>query len=228
MKQISLWAYNHKWSARISIVLLWILLHSLAWLLSGLIDIPPILTKSGSIFLSIAVLILFYEAALAGKRHTYLKRKMLDGALALTTFLLLFFSSGDRLSQGQANAIASVSTIIPAKQYLEKSKIETQKKSPLLKKWKKIRHYTNLIQKELSKDESTKKTLLIILTILLGLAALILVMALSCSISCNGGGEGAALAVLILGGGGIIFLVYKIIQRINRGPRKKIQEEPSL
>ncbi len=153
---------------------------------------------------------------------------MLDGALALSTFLLLFFSFSDRLSQGQTTAIASVSTIIPAKQYVEKSKIEPQKKSPLLKKWKKIRHYTNLIQKELSKDGSTKKTLLIILTILLGLYALIIVMALSCGISCNGGGEGAALALLILGGGGIIFLVYKIIHRINHGPRKKVQEEPSV
>ena len=93
------------------------------------------------------------------------------------------------------------------------SKKELKKK--LKNKWKEFRkHY-----KESTKGE---KTALIILSVIIAAGLLLLLAGLSCEISCSGS-EGAAIAVGLLGTGLIIFLLVRVIQRINRGPRVKAQ-----
>jgi hypothetical protein len=51
-----------------------------------------------------------------------------------------------------------------------------------------------------------------------------LVAALSCNLSCSGS-EAAALLLLIFGTGLIIFLLVKVIKRINDGPKPKTVNE---
>lgn len=228
MKQISIWGYNHKWVARISIVLLWIFLHGLAFLLSTLIEIPGSIAKPGLIAISIASLFLFYETSFNRKNLHYARRKFYDGCLAFSTFLLLLFSFGTDSYNAQTVASASVHSVIPAKQTVNKTEIEPSKKTFIGKKWKQIRHYVTEIKKEMRDSDKTKKTLLIILTILLGAAAIVLVLALSCGIACNGGGEALAIAAAVVGIAGVIFLAYKIIKRIKNGPKvKPTDSEPA-
>jgi len=228
MKLISIWGYNHKWAARISIVFLWILLHGLAFLLSALIEIPGSIAKSGLIVISIVTLFLFYKTGFNRKSLHYARRKFYDGCVALSTFLLLLFSFGNNPYNAQTVASASVNSIIPAKQTVNKTEIEPSKKTFIGKKWKQIRHYVNEIKKEMREASNTKKTLLIILTIILGLAAIFLVLGLSCGIACNGGGEALAIAAAVVGIAGVIFLAYKIIKRIKKGPKVKSSDsEPA-
>ena len=60
------------------------------------------------------------------------------------------------------------------------------------------------------------------MSVIIAAGLLLLLAGLSCEISCSGS-EGAAIAVGLLGTGLIIFLLVRVIQRINRGPRVKAQ-----
>ncbi len=221
MKLLSTWAFHHKWLARLSIILLWVLLHLISSLLSILIEIPGAITDVGSITVSIIILFLFFETSFSRKSLHYTKRKIYDGCLALSTFLLLVFLQQKSENVGSSIAFASVqSNVHPENKNISSGKIITSKKFTLLKKWKEIRQYVKLIRKEMRDKGSGKKTALIILTIIVGIFALLLIAALSCGISCNGGGEGLAIAVGLIGAGAVIFLIYKVIYRINHGPKK--------
>ena len=77
-----------------------------------------------------------------------------------------------------------------------------------------------MLRKEYKDATNGERTALIILCILIAIGLLLLVAGLSCNLSCSGS-EGAATVVLIFGTGLIIFLLVKVIKRINRGKPKE-------
>ncbi len=77
-----------------------------------------------------------------------------------------------------------------------------------------------MLRQEYKDATKGERTALIVLSILIALGLLSLVAALSCNLSCSGS-EGGAAVVAILGTGLIIFLLVKIIKRINRGKPKE-------
>ena len=242
MRIISVWARGHIMLTRLLIVFLYIIINLLGLFLGDLLFSSNIVLTSLFIFLTIGLLfagMLIYPSK--EKKNSYKNfyglQKTGDLLLATATFLFIVFG-GNSLNKKSFTTFPSVyatSFSIPSSQLVNTSasiqpnefakatagkpfsKKELKKK--LKSKWKEFRkHY-----KESTKGE---KTALIILSILIAAGLLSLLAALSCEISCSGS-EGLAIAVGILGTGLIIFLLVRVIQRINRGPRVKNQPAES-
>jgi hypothetical protein len=219
MRTTAAWASQNKWKARLCIVLLWILLHVIAFILSGLL-VPGASSVEGIVWiLSLSLVAAVSARHLSGRRVAFLRRKVLDGSIAAITFGLLFFAYGDN-SLGQQQPLHASSTAHFSDSAGNSTRIVPFSKVSAKSKWKQIRHYLKLIRKDMRQSSGAGKAALIALVVLLGIGALMLVAALSCSISCNGGGEGLSITVALLGVGLVVFLAYLAINRIIKGPQK--------
>ncbi|MEO7393358.1 MAG: hypothetical protein ABIU11_00370 [Chitinophagaceae bacterium] len=247
MKKISIWAKNHKWSARILIVLSFGIL-TIAGITTGIlldslnITIPAaVLTISFLIYFSG---IIFYPSKLERKKINvilfYKKQKTCDFILAASTFFMLICISNGRFRSIQyfspLQAATASKPITPAdstvKAYKSIAAFSASLKNETGKvlKWKEkkklLKEQVRAIKKsgELSQGA---KVALIILSVIVALGLLYLVAALSCSISC-GGSEAAA---ILVGAGGAVLVTFLLIITIRAilGKKKKkdiIPEEP--
>ena len=236
MRNISLWARGHIMLTRCFIGLLYIVLTLLGLFLGDLVFSAnialPVLFIYGPFALFLTGLILYpVKERKHSYKNYYFQQKSADLLLAVSSFLLVVYggnalnkTSYTNLSGAYAttfsitsNPLVNTSTSIHPKEETKAtskkpfSKKELKKK--LKSKWKEFRKY----YKESTKGE---KTALIILSVIIAAGLLLLLAGLSCELSCSGA-EGAAIAVGILGTGLIIFLLVRVIQRINRGPRVK-------
>jgi hypothetical protein len=244
MYRLSSWARHHVWATRILLVVIYLLLNITGWLLGEqLAAVGFHLTQAH--FYTGAVLLLFSFFAYPAKgakrdfKGFYRFQKYCDGGLVTGTFILIVC-----LAQPQSLPTAWLSLSAPA-QATEvvipaTEKPVTQEKKSIFRKlargavqWlginkvvqKKVQKNWQRLQKEYGDSTKGEKIALIILSVLVALALLALVSAFACDLSCSGS-DGAAILVGVLGTGLIIFLLVKVIRRINRGPQPRSAPEP--
>jgi len=245
MKKISLWAKNHKWTARIIIVVSFLLLNALG-MVTGLLlrDIRVILPLAALLFFAslYAAGILFYPRKKgAGNGQTkslyYRRQKTCDMLLAGSSFLMIvFFGNHPRqlfnYTPPFASVMAATSSLPkdsslkiykPISNFAASMKDENGK----LLKWKErkklLREQVRAIKH--SGGLSNKgKAALIILSVIVAMGLIALIGYLSCSIACAGSG---ALAIVVLAGGTalVILLLIHVVRRIM-GKRKKQIKNP--
>jgi hypothetical protein len=227
MRSISLWAYHHKWAARLSLIFAYILINFIAIFFTIVLNehhtsIPKFIPYLLCIPFLIAFVLYPSHREKSRYKHFYAFRKTLDSILITVSFLLIICTA-DKLFNGSdtyrsSGAIAMESTIKPKKP-LSKITVKVRGMTFLVKHWKQLKTNYQLFRKAYRDTSKGAKIALIVLAILVSVSLLFLVAALSCNLSCSGN-EGAALVVLLLGTGLICFLLAKVIQAITK-PKQK-------
>lgn len=244
MKRLSLWGKDHKGSARIIIVVSFLLLTTLGIITGSLLTDVGVSISSATMlvfaFVYFAGIAAYPSKSLKGKKLSaaafYVRQKSCDLLLAASTFCMIVYFSN------QPGAVFDYSTplnaAIPAATSFPKdSTVKTYKPISVFSasmkdengkqlKWKERK---KLLKEQLraiknSKDPSDGgKAALIILSVVVALGLLYLVAALACNISCNGS-EGAAI-VLAIGGTALVIFLLVIAIRAITGRKKKVKEE---
>ena len=228
MKQISFWAKDHKFVSRILIIFGFFFLNITGLFLGDLLHSTDVRFSPLFCFIATVMFIsgtIFYPSKKNKKKYAdfYRRQKLADGVLIFSTFLLLIYFGNSvnenriRISQPvygisimpYSRAISSGSPVS-----IHAGKSSLSKKSVKKTFHKRIKDF----RKRYKNSTETEKTILIVLCLLAGGAAIVLLMGLCCSLACSGA-EGLALVVGIVGGAGIIFGLIKLIQRIKRGPK---------
>lgn len=224
MKQISIWAYHHKWLSRVAIVLSHLILIVLALFIADILPQKNILVRGQYVFLSIAVIAFAYYPAKKDKqrfKNFYRSQKTADFVLVITGFLLTI-CFGSKLTNEQSSSIIqplySIAVITPNSS--PSIKVNPDENNHLRKERKTFRHQLNKIRRAYQETSPAGKTALIILAVLVAMGLASLVAAAACSLSCSGS-EGLAAIVGIVGMGAIIFGLIKVIQAILGKKKKK-------
>jgi hypothetical protein len=228
MKRLSFWANQHKWSARLLIVIGYLVLNAAGFLIGDLLELLGVHVSSWFIYLLCAAALCGFMAyPYPGEKHRYRcyygKQKACDGILLTTTFLLVISAANLRHAANTPFSPSAAGAVMPAS--LHPSGIATKekpsKKGSFLKKAKTkatqafqaVRHWYKRLD---TRDK-------IILTTLLALAAALAlygVIAWACSLSCSGP-EAAGWIVLVGGTGVVVFLVLLAGRTINRVYRRR-------
>ena len=237
MKQISFWAYHHKWTERFLILFSFLVLTCIGLFLGDALLVSKVVVPSlwiyGVSFLFVGVSITYpSKRERSMYKNFYWRRKTSDAALVTTTFLLIIaYGNHHQLQRNQSPfhfTYANASEINEhGTSQNEKAIVPSAKKKPsLIKQWrKKMKENIRTIKREYKDATPGERAALIVLSILVALGLLLLVLSLSCSLSCSGS-EGAALVVGVLGTALIVFLAVRVIKRINRGKPQKAANEP--
>ena len=224
MKLLSSWASQHRWTARLTIMGLYVVVNTCGLLAGDLLHLADVhITQSSVYLLAFAALaaMVFYPVTSnrADYKALFSRRKSFDLFLTCCTFFLLVcLGNGNKafsFSQPAVGAAHASSTSFSAE-----GKPRLSKKSMI----KKIRENIRTIRNMYRDGSKAEKTALIILVVILGLAAAFGIAALSCSLSCNGS-EALALVVLLLGTALIVFLGSRAIRSIKRGPKNPTEKE---
>lgn len=209
-------------------------------LLGDLLSLTGIIVP-GFIVYAACFLFLFWALCYPSKKNKtrynnfYRFQKSIDLALVATSFVIITglgngYNSSLRSPQSPfAASYAAVSITAGASFNTGKDRpgtvrLTTEKKIKSLKQ--KLKERIKLIRKQYKAASPGEKTLLIILAILVALFLFLLVASLSCSLSCAGS-TGAAVVVGVLGTALIVFLLVKVIMRINRGKPAPKRSEPA-
>lgn len=245
MKKLSLWAKDHKWSARFIIVASFILLNVLGvW--TGILLNSLGITIPGSVmfffvFAYGAGFIAYPSKSLSRKKLTatafYIRQKSCDLILAGSTFCMIVYLGNhpDRLFQYDPpfNTVMASSTSLPRDSTLKTYKsiaafsasMKNESGQPL--KWKERK---KLLKEQVraikNADEPSKggKTALIILSVLVAIGLISLIAALACNLSC--GGSDVAAVIVGLGGTALVVWLLLIVIRNLTGDKKKKIKEP--
>lgn len=230
MKNISLWARQHKWAARCYITIAYFLLNLLS------LYFAFVLHQAGFAAGPISVLVLSLPFTLAlayypkrKQKETYSNfyhlQKTCDGVLVSTSFLLMICASLHFNTTKNQPTTATVYAATPTTGNIKPTiKIKWTKPGLIIKQWAGLKKNVRALKQAYKQSADGKKTGLTILASLVAAGLLMLVLSLSCSLSCSGA-EGAAVLVLLGGTGLIVFLLIKVLQRINRGPKEKTPAE---
>jgi hypothetical protein len=228
MIKISLWAKRNFIFSRVLIVAGYLLLFLLCFFTGNAlrdlqIHIPYKVLGISVILFLIASSIYILQKHILKKQFSFLYHKTLDGLLLISTYLILLtvynqYGSITNMVTGNNNIVygsfapnisdASVNNIKkPIPENSQKIDKKTLKQN--------IKSYI----KSYKQKSNGSKTLLIILSVLFAVGLLYALAALSCSIACSGSGA-LAILVAVAGTFGIVFGLIKLIERINKGPRK--------
>jgi len=240
MYQISLWARHHVWATRLLYVVLYLLINLTGWLLGEQLAAVGIQLTQATFYTGAALLLMAFfvypSKHKRKKRRFYAWQKSCDVALITGTFILIVClaqpqSLPPAWLQVSFNAQATeVVTPASEKPVVQQKKSIFRKLAQGAVKWlgidkavqKKVQKNWLQLKKEYKDSTKGEKIALIIVCALVAVALIGLLGALACELSCNGS-EGAAVLVMLLGTGLVIFLLVKVIQRINRGPKSRQQ-----
>jgi short-subunit dehydrogenase len=244
MKQLSYWARNNKWKARLLIILSWIALTFLGiYIGTNLsnwgIQLPRVML--GIVITSFLLTVFLYplqkQKGQKGNGPAYYRQKTFDLVLAVCSFSMVIYVSNnpDVLFQQSENlyAASSIPSSLPkdssARSYKSNAEFSASLKdengNPL--KWKERK---KLLKKQVKGIKSSRdlsggeKFLLTFLACLAAAGLLYLVGALSCSLSCAGS-EAAAIIVGIGGLGLVIFLLVITIRSIHGKNKRKAKKQ---
>ena len=229
MLTISFWASKHILLARTLLVISHLLLTVLAVAIGLLLKNESISIDPRYGYASILVFLFAFAAYPSQnksihftKRYRY--QKIVDGLLALTTFLMLVcFSNQSWSHTNSANAWMPKRISNVNKPSIANPEAKIIPKKAEKKRWmNKVMDFLNA-----SKSYTSGEKLIFTILAIIGAAALLyLVAALACNISCNGA-EGAAIAVAVVGVGAIIFLFIKLMKHLNKNPSISQKKKPS-
>ncbi len=240
MRQISLWSKHHRWTARFLIVLLHFILVALGLLLGDLLALTGIILPEIVVYASSLSFLLFVACYPSKKdkakySNFYRFRKLMDLALVTISFVIIIGLGNSSTDSPPSSQPAFGATYAAASVRVQGTSVSNKdsarevrytSKKGLQKAKQQLKKRIRTIRKQYKNASGGEKAVLIILAILVALALLALVTALSCSLFCAGS-TGGALTLLILGFGLIIFLLVKVIMRINRGKPAPKRSEPA-
>lgn len=246
MKKISFWAKTHKRTARILIVVSFILLNGLGIFIGiSLTDIKISIPAIAMIFCCTVYLIALFiypSKADKGKKMStarfYLKQKSCDLILVASSFFMFIYVSNHPQVLFQQYSILKASVNIPfslpkdsvtrtfksIKDFSASMKDESGKTLKWKERKKLLKDQIRGIKKSNDLSDGAKAGL-IILSVLVALGLLILIGALACNLSCSGS-DGAALLLGIGGTALVIFLLVITIRAINQKNKKIANKEP--
>lgn len=246
MKQISLWAKNHKWQARIVIIVSFVMLTALGLLVGRLMADIGITFSSVALFAFATAYIcgaMLYPAKKDKRSGSqsdsfYIKQKSCDLLLAASTFCMIVYIGNHPQSLFQhtqpLNATVITEPSLPkdsiSKNYksINDFNASMQDENGNMLKWKERKKLLKQQVKEIRKAKDLskgEKTMLMILSVLVAVGLLVLVGAASCNLSCSGS-EGAAVLVGVGGTVAIIILLIIVIKAIYGKKKKKKEPEP--
>lgn len=223
MKSLSLWAYHHKGTARLLIVLCYLVLNLIGFLAGDLLLFMNLQVSAFIVYLIATVFLLalvLYPSRREKHRYGnfYVWQKTCDGVLITTTFLLIISAANLRQAVDSPFRISTVQALVPSFA-LPPQKVSIQKKEHKLsfiqKAKSKLAKAVQSVRSYWKSRTTAEKVLLIFLAAVLAAAALTGVLALSCNIACAGS-DGAAILVAVLGSALVIFLLARAIRGINR------------
>lgn len=226
MRKLAFWARENKNTARLTIIISYILLNMLALFTGDVlhslnIEFTPLL-----FIFTVAMTFLgcmIYPSKIRKKeyRNFFARQKSADLLLVCSTFLFIVYA-GNSLNKNWNtiyNSAQAISLIPPSAStsitHSSSTKTAESKKSFS----KKIRAEIKSLRKAYKDSTKSQKTLYIILAVLAAAGLAYGLAAVACGISCSGS-EALAIAVFAVGLGGIVFGLVKLIQRISRGKPK--------
>ncbi len=228
MKRVSFWALQHKVAARILIVAGYLFLNIAGFISGDLLYSMNVEFSLAFFYITSLVVIiglLIYPQRPKNNKpnNFYLRRKATDVLFLAATFLLIIYSANS-YNQGKSlnplNRVFAVSVIKPANSFNEaENTFSIQKKNRVSQKHS-LRTFIKAVRKKYKQSTKGQKAFYIFLLVVAAIVAIFLISALACNIICSGA-EALGYIVLILGIGGIIFGLVKLIQRIKRGPPQK-------
>jgi hypothetical protein len=242
MKKISLWAKNHKWIARITIIVSFILLNCIGIVIGFLFDELKVSIPAVLFVITVAFYfsgLILYPLKQERKRSKpgffYVKQKSCDFILAAASFFMFIYIGNHPgilfLNNPVVNATLPGSRSLPEdsttkphksiSSFLTSMKDEDGKTVKWRERKKLLKAQIKSLKKanDLSKGE---KIALIILSVLVATGLLFLVASASCSLSCNGA-DGAA-ALVGIGGTALVIFLFILALRAILGKRKKIKQ----
>ena len=233
MRSISLWAKSHIWQARMLIVTSYLLLNIIGIYTGRLLKDINVMLPEGCFSIATIIFISIWILYPSGKHSreriakkiSYTRRKSYDVILISITFVMIVYAGNNSERLFLKTNTASAAFIIPVvrdtseinnpliKNFVARIKSIDVSKLSQREKIRMLKNQVRIIKhdKALSKAE---KTLLIILSIIVACSLFLLVGALSCNIACAGS-EGLSILVLLAGTFLIVFLLVRIIKRIN-------------
>lgn len=245
MKKLSVWAKNHKQSARIAIVISFLLIITTGIITGTLLNELGIIIPASALIVILCIYFISILAYPSLRQKTkiaadrfYQWQKTCDFTLALSGFLIIVYvSNGDFRALRNIpvqNATAASSTSLPGDSSSQKTyksisafsaslKNEEGKKLRLKERKKLLKEQVKAIKNSTDMSKGGKIAL-IILSVIVALGLLSLVASLACGLSCNGSAAGAIL-VAIGGTALVVYLLIITIRAINGKKRKKALEE---
>lgn len=222
MKKLSFWSRDHKTSARILIVVVYLILNLAGLFLGDLLHsftgnfnaalllIPVALTLAGYIFYP-------SKKNKEAYKNFYSTQKLNDGFLIIATFLFIVFA-GNKLNENArwSQSASALSINYPTSKNSVENKTVNTKPQSGTKASKKFKQRLKALRKAYKESTKTEKALMIFGVVLLAGVVGYGLAALACNISCSGS-EALAIVVLIIGVVGIIYGAVKLIQRITGG-----------
>lgn len=231
MKSISLWGQRHKWSARVLIVLFYLVLNVLALFIGdGLLGYGIELNALWVYLFTAAYLGAFvlYPFRRERKRYRnfYRWQKTCDAVLVTSSFLILISAANLRHSANTPFQFTAARAVTPAPVYPPKSVTAEKKvkKQSFIKSIKsKLTHTLQKFRSYFKSRSLAGQIFLVALAVVLASFALYGVLGLACSLSCAGS-DAAAAVVAILGTAAVVFLFVRALRGIRRMPRKDPNE----
>lgn len=242
MKQVSLWARNHQWKARITMIIAWIILTALAIFIGTTLTGLNITLSSTTLLIIVATFFatVFYypsrsQKTFHGSNTFYIRQKICDFLLAVCSFYMILYSANkpNTIFQESDNIYAasiepSLAKDSSAKTYrsIKEFSISIKDADGKMLKWKERKKLLKQQVKAIKRSSDLsngEQALLIVVSILVALGLFLLVASLACSLSCNGSGA-AAVLVMLAGTGLIVFLLVLAIRGIQ-GKKKKRKEK---
>ncbi|MEO9022418.1 MAG: hypothetical protein ABI237_09185 [Ginsengibacter sp.] len=232
MRKISVWAYHHKFLARIGIICIYILLNVLGLFTGDMFHSFGIVFNSLFLLITVTICIaglIFYPSKKLKftYKNYYLRQKSSDILLISATFLFIMYA-GNSMNNRVKPLISSYAAVIlnpNSKTKINDSSSDINTNAPSFSKKqqrKNFRTFVKQIRKKYKDSTKGQRTLYTILALIAAGGLIVLLGGLACSISC-GGSEALAFIVFFTGLGGIIFGLVKLIQHINRGRPKKVE-----
>ena len=242
MKRLSYWGRDHKWSARVIIVLATVLMNACILYAGFRLEQSGIILPSALFLLAMLVYllgVLYYpeknQRISIGAHRFYIRQKACDGIVlgAGLVMFLLIGNSPDPVKQYFSNgrtAAAMVPATYKDSQFSSKLKMMVAFANSMrdehgnMKKWKERKVLLKKQLKQIREMSDGGKVGLIILSVLVAIGLLFLILGLACNLSCSGN-DGAAVFVGVGGTVLIIFLLVLVIRGIYPGKRRLARRE---
>ena len=227
MKKISFWARDHKWLARLSIVIIYLLLNIIGITTGILLHDLKIIFSTTLLPCFIGIFltgfILYPSKVEKGKRLSpkefYVKQKTCDFILGFSTFCLLiyignrpdkFFLISSIANASSVSSPASVNDSLKTYKTISSFSSSIKDKNGKLLKWKERKKLLKEQIREIKKSKGLSegaKIALTVLSVAIALGLLYVAAALSCELSCSGSDA----AALLVGIGGITLVIFFLV-----------------
>jgi len=241
MQQISFWAKEHPWTARLIIIACYVGLNITGIITGHLLNKLNVPLTPLFLFMAVIIFLVGFiaypsrllEGKTLSKEALYVRQKSCDFILISSTFLMIVYSGNHpgglpfniTMSQAaiQSNPVTAIEkTNVKTYKTLEEFKASLKNEEGKKLKWKERKKLLKAQVRAIKRAPELSKEMKILLTVLCVFATIALtylVLGLGCSIACSGA-QGLGLLVMY-GGFAVVFLLLGWANRAIWGKKKK-------